>query len=115
MNSVRCWFLFLLAGLILFFIMAAHMATFHLSHFFGIHEPLSYDSVMARSQQALFLIFYLIGLSAAVYHGLYGFRRILMELSLGRSLEKLVTAGLCVAGSVMVLVGMAATVMAFLQ
>jgi succinate dehydrogenase hydrophobic anchor subunit len=77
------WYLFLLAGLVLLAVLGIHYGVMHLGGLFGYprSEVLSFGSVHERSGQVFFLVVYLILLVAALYHGLYGLRAIIFELS----------------------------------
>ena len=105
MKHTRYWTLHLAAGLVMFFLLAIHMVIFHLDYILGYEEPLSYDSVVMRAKQFFYLVMYILLLGAGLYHGLYGFRRIVLELSIGRVLEKILTVCVVAAGVVMFICG----------
>ena len=95
------WFLFLLAGLAMAVVLGIHYGVMHIGGLFGIprSEVLTFASVNARSGQAFYLTVYLILLPAALYHGLYGLRAILFEISaLPQWLRKTITVILILAG-----------------
>ena len=103
MRESTSWYLFLFAGLIIFVLLGLHMAIMHLDELLlalgtGYSDVLTFSSVLARSKQTFFMISYIILLGAALYHGLYGLRTILLELNFTRRLQQFVTAVLLVAG-----------------
>lgn len=117
MKHSRLWTLHLLCGLVLLFVMALHMGTFHLERildWYG-HKPLSFESVMARGKQMIYLFIYLPGLAAALFHGFYGFNRIVAELGLGEKAEKAVSLMLIASGVAIFFFGAYVTVKTFLM
>lgn len=95
------WYLFLLAGLVLLIVLGVHYGVMHLGGLFGIprSEVLTFSSVSARSGQVFYMTVYLILLAAALYHGLYGLRAVVYEISaLPWGLRRAVGRVLAVAG-----------------
>lgn len=95
----------LVTAVVVFFLLAAHMSLLKLGHFvgiFGAQEPsVSWSSVTERAASAGWTSFYVILLAVGLYHGLYGLRAVLLELSLpsviARSLDyALVAVGVAV-------------------
>jgi succinate dehydrogenase / fumarate reductase membrane anchor subunit len=68
-------------------------------------EPIAWESVAARAQSVLFTVTYVILLGAALYHGFYGLRNILLELNPGAALRRVVNVGLTVAGAALFVFG----------
>ena len=96
------WLLFLLAGLVMLAVLGVHYGVMHLS---GLTvgethaQVLSFKSVHARSGQVFYLVVYLTLLVAALYHGLYGLRAIVFEISaIPEGLRKAIGLLLVVAG-----------------
>lgn len=103
MRASTLWFWHIVAGAVILILLSVHMAIMHLNDimtFLGIHNesPVDAASVFARSRQAFFMITYILLLGAALFHGLYGFRTIVLELTLSQRFEKVLTAVLVLAG-----------------
>ncbi|MFA5139878.1 MAG: hypothetical protein WC728_11660 [Elusimicrobiota bacterium] len=114
MKHSKLWTLHLLCGLILLFVMALHMGTFHLDRFLKWYDlPLSYESVMARGKQLAYLLIYLPALAAGLYHGFYGLNRIAAELGMGERAEKAVSTLLIVSGVAIFVFGAYVTIKTF--
>jgi succinate dehydrogenase hydrophobic anchor subunit len=104
MRESKLWFWHILTGGVVLILLGAHMGTMHLGavmHFIGTGspDPVKSAAVFHRSQQAIYLIAYIALLGAALFHGLYGLRSILFELSLSKMVEKAVS-GICAVGGV---------------
>jgi succinate dehydrogenase hydrophobic anchor subunit len=69
-------------------------------HLFAPHgsEAVSMENSQWRDSKVWFAITYILLLGVGLYHGLYGLRTILFELTLKPALEKSVTAVLLVIG-----------------
>lgn len=103
MWETRCWFLQLLTGLVLVILLGVHMAVQHLDSilaFFGYAagDPVAYATVVERAQSLSWTAFYIIFLALALYHGLYGLRAILLELSLSPTAGRILTGVLAIIG-----------------
>jgi len=84
MKESRLWMLFLLAAILIFFLLGIHMFVQHMDAFLGFFgvvtgEPLEYSSVTQRAQSVSWNVLYVLLLVAALYHGLYGLRTVLIE------------------------------------
>jgi len=91
------------AGLVILVLLGLHMTIMHLSATLGFlgaqdAEPTGWASVAARAGSLFFTLTYIVLLGAALYHGFYGFRNILMELNPGRTLRSVINVGLSVVG-----------------
>jgi len=85
MRATRLWTWQLAAGLIVLVLLGLHMLVTHLDQLLGWFTPpgveaTAWASVLARSETTFFAVTYVILLGAALYHGLYGLRTILVEL-----------------------------------
>jgi succinate dehydrogenase / fumarate reductase membrane anchor subunit len=60
----------------------------------GAGDPTNSANVFRRSQQVFFMVTYVLLLGSALFHGLYGLRSMLFELSLSKGLQKAI-GGLC--------------------
>ena len=95
MRESTLWFLHFLAGAVIIVALGIHFGIMHLDDLLfslgiGDKDVLSYESVLYRSRMIFHLVVYLVLLAAALYHGLYGFRSLVLELPLGQTLEKVV-------------------------
>jgi succinate dehydrogenase hydrophobic anchor subunit len=104
MRESKLWFWHILTGIIVLVLLGAHMGTMHLgavTKIFGTGsaDPVKSADVFHRSQQAVYLFAYIALLGAALFHGLYGLRSMLFELSLSRVMEKAIS-GVCTLGGI---------------
>jgi succinate dehydrogenase hydrophobic anchor subunit len=88
MRESKLWFWHILSAVVILVVLGVHMGIMHLSAVIGSADPIESASVFHRSQQYIFLVGYIVLLGAALFHGLYGLRSILLELSFPKSLEK---------------------------
>jgi succinate dehydrogenase hydrophobic anchor subunit len=91
------------AGLVILVLLGLHMAIMHLDQTLGIFgtpgaEPVEWESVAARAGSAFFTVTYVLLLGAALYHGLYGLRNILLELNPGAAVRRTINVGLSLVG-----------------
>ncbi len=87
------------AGLVILVLLSLHMAIMHLDTTIaaiagGTADPTSWASVAERARSAFFTITYVLLLGAALYHGLYGLRNILLELNPGAAVRRAINYGL---------------------
>ncbi len=93
MRDQKLWTVHILAGAGVAFLLGLHMIIMHLDRTIGIFnpaggKPIEWGNVAARSGSAWFTAGYILLLGAALYHGLYGLRNILFELSPPAGLKK---------------------------
>ena len=103
MRDRTLWTWHIGAGLVILVLLGLHMTIMHLSGtlgFFGVQdaEPTGWASVAARAGSLFFTLTYVLLLGAALYHGFYGFRNILLELHPGARLRRTIDVGLSVLG-----------------
>ena len=102
MRETKYWTWHMAAGVVIFFLLGLHMLIMHtggITHWFSVGgEAVSRESVQLRDGKLFFTLTYILLLAAALYHGLYGLRTILFELTLKPALEKAVSLVLLVAG-----------------
>lgn len=96
MRPTYLWVWQLVTGALLAFFLGTHMVMMHLEiilSFFGIKipEPTAWDSMMERARESFWLAFYILFLAFVLYHGLYGLRGIILELSPSARAERLIT------------------------
>lgn len=80
------WTWHVLAGIVILIFAGLHMTIMHLDAIVGIFNPagghpIDWANVVARGQTTFFPVTYVILLGAALFHGLYGLRNILLELN----------------------------------
>jgi succinate dehydrogenase / fumarate reductase membrane anchor subunit len=111
MRESKLWFLHIITAVVILVLLGSHMGIMHMGsilHAIGLdvsEHPTKTDEVFRRSQQVLFMVVYIVLLGTALFHGLYGLRSIIYELSLPRSLEKAIGWLCCIAGIVLFLYG----------
>ncbi|MBN1356688.1 hypothetical protein JXA40_10550 [bacterium] len=115
MRKSTAWNLHMLAGLCLVILLGIHMITTHLDLILGWFNPaggeaINWRNVVGRGMHLSWMLFYICFLGIALYHGLYGLRSILFELTLTRGAEKVVTAVLVTFGIALFIMGAAAAV-----
>ncbi len=103
MRDQRWWTWHVAAGVVILLLLGLHMATMHLDTIFGVFnapgtEAIDWANVVARAKSGLQLTAYVALLGAALFHGLYGLRNIVVELNPGRTLHAAVTIVLVVVG-----------------
>jgi succinate dehydrogenase / fumarate reductase membrane anchor subunit len=82
------------AGVVILVLLGLHMVIMHLDAtlaFLGVGggDPIEWDSVAERARSVFFTVTYVLLLGAALYHGFYGLRNILLELNPGAGLRRL--------------------------
>ena len=103
MRDRTLWTWHLFAGVVLLVFLGLHMTIMHLDGTVRIFnpapgEPIEWANVAARMRSTFFAVTYVVLLAAALYHGLYGLRNILLELNPGAGLRRLINTGLSLAG-----------------
>ena len=103
MRDRTLWTWHIGAGVVILVLLGLHMTIMHLGSTLGIFgaggsEPVEWESVASRAQSLFFTVSYVLLLGAALYHGFYGLRNILLELNPGATLRRVINAGLSVVG-----------------
>lgn len=103
MRETKYWTWHIITGVVILIFLALHMLIMHLDDFVGAFNPaggeaIAWSNVLARSRMGFFVVSYIILLGAALYHGLYGARTILFELSLKPALQKLINVVFWIGG-----------------
>jgi succinate dehydrogenase/fumarate reductase cytochrome b subunit len=103
MRDRTLWTWHLFAGVVILVFLGLHMTIMHLDGSIRIFntpdgEPIDWPNVALRMKSVFFAVTYVVLLGAALYHGLYGLRNILLELDPGAALRRLVNVGLSLAG-----------------
>lgn len=95
MKETRLKILQYITGIGLFFFAGAHLLVSHLSS----GEPTTWESVSERAASSGWLTLYIFLLIFGLYHGLYGLRTIILELSLPSSAVKVLDRALLAVGA----------------
>jgi len=103
MRDRTLWTWHIGAGVVILVLLGLHMAIMHLDATLGIFgvagaEPVEWESVVLRAQSLFFTVTYVLLLGAALYHGLYGLRNILLELNPGAAVRRAIDVGLSLVG-----------------
>jgi succinate dehydrogenase hydrophobic anchor subunit len=103
MRDRTLWTLHIAAAAVILVLLGLHMGIMHLDLAAGTFDaqgshPVDWASVVVRTRLALFTAAYVALLAAALYHGLYGLRNILLELNPGARLRTAINWGLSIAG-----------------
>ena len=116
MKTSITWTWHLLAGVALALLLGMHMFIMHLDdifNFFGGAKAVSFTAVAERGKQVSFAISYILLLAAALYHGLYGLRTVIFELTLKPRAEKFITAAFALFGVILFIYGTSAAITAY--
>ena len=93
MRDQRLWTWHVGAGLAVLILLGLHMAIMHVDAILGVFnapgtEAIEWANVAARAKSAFFMVTYVVLLAAALFHGLYGLRNILLELNPAEGLKR---------------------------
>lgn len=118
MRESKFWTLHILSGGIILILLGIHMFIMHLDSLLGLlgigyRDVLSFGSVLIRSKQLFHFIVYILLLGFALYHGLYGLRSMILELSMSERAEKVVSAVTTIMGVALFAYGTYVLVMMF--
>jgi len=103
MRETKFWTWHMAAGVAILFLLGLHMVIMHIggiTHLFAPSggEAVSKANSLFRDGRMFFTVSYIVLLGVALYHGLYGLRTILFELTLSRVTEQVISAILLVLG-----------------
>jgi succinate dehydrogenase hydrophobic anchor subunit len=100
MRDRTLWTWHIGAGVVILVLLGLHMAIMHLDRTLGIFgtDPVGWASVAQRATSVFFTVTYVLLLAAALYHGFYGLRNILLELGPGPRIRRVIDAGLSLLG-----------------
>ena len=104
MRDQRLWTWHVAAGVVILVFLGLHMATMHLDAVLGVFnrpgtEAVDWTNVAARASRAFYLVTYVVLLGAALFHGLYGLRNVLLELDPGAGVKRALSVVLVVVGA----------------
>ena len=103
-GETRYWTWHMAAGVAMLLLLGMHMVTMHLGSLTGLYiadraeGAASLANSQARDASIFLTVVYILLLGLALYHGLYGLRTILFELTLRPSVERLVTVAFVIIG-----------------
>jgi len=104
MNRTRYWSWHMAAGVAIFVLLGLHMTTMHMGGLTGLFvadrtlESVADPNSQARDAQLSMTAMYILLLGTALFHGLYGLRTILFELTLKPATEKVISTVLIIVG-----------------
>ena len=91
MRESTLWLIFIVCAIILIITASLHLMTFSSITGTGYNLALIYSSVVERSTNIFYTTLYIVFLGAALFHGLYGIRRILIELIMGKTIQRFIS------------------------
>ncbi len=102
MRESKLWLLHILCAVIILFLLSLHMGIMHWGEILGAMgigsgDAIESSKVFQRSSRAFYMVTYILLLGAALFHGLYGFRSMILELPLSKAVGKVV-GGVCAWG-----------------
>ena len=103
MRESRYWVLHMLSAMVILVFLGLHMALMHLSGLLALldpvlGQPLAWDHVLARARSDFFTVTYVCMLAAALFHGLYGLRTMICELTENPAWRKAATISFLAGG-----------------
>jgi succinate dehydrogenase hydrophobic anchor subunit len=103
MRETRYWTWHMAAGVVIALLLGLHMLTMHIGGITHLYAPFGGEAVskansLFRDSRLFFTVTYILLLGVALYHGLYGLRTILFELTLKPAVEKAVSIVLLILG-----------------
>jgi succinate dehydrogenase / fumarate reductase membrane anchor subunit len=103
MRETKYWTWHMAAGVVILFLLGLHMLIMHvggITHLFAPNggEAISKENSLFRDGHLFFTVTYILLLGVALYHGLYGLRNILFELTLKPAAEKALNFVFVIAG-----------------
>jgi succinate dehydrogenase hydrophobic anchor subunit len=103
MRDRTLWTWHVATGGVVLVLLGLHMALMHLDTLLGAGSPagghpIEWANVVTRMKQAGYAVSYVLLLGAALFHGFYGLRNILLELHPPAALRGLIAGTLVVAG-----------------
>lgn len=103
MRETKYWTWHMAAGVVILFLLGLHMLIMHtggITHWFAPEggAAVSKENSLFRDGKLFFTATYVLLLFAALYHGLYGLRTILFELTLKPAAEKAISCVLVIVG-----------------
>ena len=103
MRETKFWTWHMAAGVVIALLLGLHMVIMHLGGISQLFAPAGGETIsransLHRDGQMFFTVTYILLLGVALYHGLYGLRTILFELTLKPAVEKAISVVLMILG-----------------
>jgi succinate dehydrogenase / fumarate reductase membrane anchor subunit len=103
MRETKYWTWHMAAGVVILVLLGLHMLIMHtggITHWFAPAggDSISRENSLARDGQLFFTVTYIVLLGIALFHGLYGLRTILFELTLKPAAERAISVLLLLVG-----------------
>lgn len=103
MRETKFWTWHMAAGVVIALLLGLHMVIMHIGGITHLYAPFGGEAVskansLFRDGRLFFTVTYILLLGVALYHGLYGLRTILFELTLKPAAEKAVSVVLLILG-----------------
>lgn len=110
MRETKYWTWHMAAGVVILLLLGMHMLIMHTGVLGNWYAPFGGEAVSRSNSQFrdshwTFTASYILLLAFALYHGLYGLRTILFELTLKPALEKVVTVVIVAGGAALFALG----------
>jgi succinate dehydrogenase hydrophobic anchor subunit len=115
MRETKWWAWHMIAGAVILVLLGLHMIVTHFDSIIGYLNPvkdeagragaINWGNVVARAEMVSTAAIYILLLAAALFHGLYGFRTILFELTLSKGAQRFVNVLFWLVGIGMFLFG----------
>ena len=98
MRNTYLWLAQLVTGVLIAATLGIHMVWQHLSSILGISDPVAWESMMERANQGAWVFLYIALLAFGLYHGIYGLRGIVLEVTPSARTGRILTWVLIVFG-----------------
>ncbi|MCZ7568170.1 MAG: hypothetical protein M5U01_06240 [Ardenticatenaceae bacterium] len=108
MRESRLWLLSLGSTVLILVLLGAHFAIMHYSPVFtgqSVEATRSFEAMLARGRDVGQFTVYILFLAAALYHGLYGLRGVVLELPITRGRDRAVSVAILLIGFVFFVYG----------
>lgn len=103
MRETKYWTWHMGAGVVILILLGLHMLIMHVGGITHLFAPMGGEAIskvnsLFRDGKLFFTVTYILLLGVALYHGLYGLRTILFELTLKPAAEKAISVVLLLVG-----------------
>lgn len=120
MRESRYWGLHMTSAVVLFVLLGLHLVIMHLDGTLALIDPawgkpLAWDSVLERARSAFFTASYVLMLAAALFHGFYGLRTMITELTGSAAVRRATSIAVWTAGIALFGLGACAIVVMHLR
>lgn len=112
MKESTLWFLHIVTALVLIIVIPIHLSNFTSFLSEGYFANLTWSHVAARGKQTFYAAVYMVFLGAALYHGMYGLRSMIFELTLSENQERAVSLACTIIGLIAFVYGAYAAIYA---